>query len=170
MDEAEKVQESRKSPETTESILYSLATHVLSLPISLIDANTARVVMAGEGEDWRIQHGVDDYNERGGRLLIAPNNTRENTSKPLTLEILQESFGLKLRDPESVIVGIHAEHTREQAEWFYQHHRKYSFESATIYASPYHVVRAYLTVLKYFLNRLKPFELTENSALPLNLG
>jgi uncharacterized SAM-binding protein YcdF (DUF218 family) len=58
-----------------------------------------------------------------------------------------------VQDPERVIIGDHAEHTRSQAIWFHRLHLQHSFESATIYASPYHVVRAYLTFLKYLLDQ-----------------
>jgi hypothetical protein len=140
----------RYSPPTEASIMYSLATHVLSLPYVVTDAF---VVLPGEGENWRVRAGVRARNRDNHRLLLlAPFNTSEATTPKLTLsDLVGRDYGLK--NSAGVIIGGHAEHTGEQAEWLYGQIMEHNIRSITVGASPYHDVRGYLTLLKYLLSK-----------------
>jgi hypothetical protein len=93
----------------------------------------------------------------------------------MTIELLRQEFGLTIE--EGVVIGGHVEHTPGQAEWFIEMVKKMSLASAVVSASPYHIVRAYLTFIKFLAKEnlkvrlfpratpVSPFEMVPESGM-----
>jgi hypothetical protein len=126
-------------------MLYSFPT----LQVAQIDAIA---VFPGQGEHWRVQGALAEWGAgtlRSDYLLVAGDNPRERTRIALTLEALQQSpFNL------TMLTGVHcqvdAEHTREQAEFIRERTETLGIESVVLAVSPYHLLRAYCTLLKAY--------------------
>lgn len=116
----------------------------------------ALVVFPGLGEWWRICDAIRTWrsSEEISFLLIAGHNTREKTSLAMNIETLKAApFFLPQWKLDGVHVENHAEHTKEQAEWTAEKVQRLNIESVALYAPPYHITRAYLTLLKALLKR-----------------
>ncbi|MFI5841163.1 YdcF family protein [Catenuloplanes sp. NPDC051500] len=123
-------------------------TAVLSLPQSAADSADALIVPSGQGEEWRITHAIRlwEANPRLRLLLIANGNPAEVTYDALTLDYLR---GLGLRRMDGVHVQAEpAPNTALQALWIADRVQALRIASFGLVVSPYHLLRAYLTVLK----------------------
>lgn len=123
-------------------------TAVLSLPQSAVDSADALIVPSGQGEEWRITHAIRlwEANPRLRLLLIANGNPAEVTYDELTLDYLR---GLGLRRTAGVHVQTEpAPNTALQAAWIAERVHALRIDGFGLVVSPYHLVRAYLTVLK----------------------
>jgi hypothetical protein len=123
-------------------------TAVLSLPRSAADSADALIVPSGQGEEWRITHAIRlwEANPRLRLLLIANGNPAEVTYDELTLPYLR---GLGLRRTDGVHVQAEpAPNTALQAAWIAERVDALRIDGFGLVVSPYHLVRAYLTVLK----------------------
>lgn len=109
----------------------------------------AIVVMPGLGETWRITDAIRSWekNKTARFLLIAGYNRKEKTWVHLSLDTLKEQ-PFNLRRCQGVHIGVHAEHTRKQAEWIVRKVQNLEITSLALFVSPYHLLRAYCTVLK----------------------
>ena len=138
-----------------EKKLFAMATMILSIPLVLLQRVRAFIVFPGVGEIWRIGDAVawweNKENVRAEFFLIPGMNLRERTAITLNVEVLKEKFGL-VRE-ENVIIRPHAEHTKDQAEWAREKIEEYGISSIALFVSPYHITRAYLTLLKSLLNK-----------------
>jgi len=139
---------SRILPATADDEIVAMALMLYSLP-RLQDKVDALVTIPGLGEPKRFSEAIGDWekHQKVGHLLIAGHNTREQTSKPVSPESLQQP-PYSLKRTENVIIKLHAEHTGEQAEWTAQQIQCLSLESIALYAPAYHLLRAYLTFLQ----------------------
>jgi len=128
--------------------LFAMAIGVLSIPQVPTDA---LLVFPGMGEDWRIRHAILEWRNpyRTARfLMIAPVNSGEETYKsfdPGEWKILDGRRGLLLG------VDSRTENTKTQAVWVCKMIREHDIRSISLFVSPYHLVRAYLTLLKQML-------------------
>jgi uncharacterized SAM-binding protein YcdF (DUF218 family) len=123
-------------------------TTVLSLPQSAADTADALIVPSGQGEEWRITHAIRLWEANPGLrlLLIANGNPAEATYDALTPDYLR---GLGLRRTEGVHVQAEpAPNTALQAAWIADRVEALHIASLGLVVSPYHLLRAYLTVLK----------------------
>ncbi|WP_033344116.1 YdcF family protein [Catenuloplanes japonicus] len=123
-------------------------TAVLSLPQAAADTADALIVPSGQGEEWRITHAIRlwEANPRLRLLLIANGNPAETTYDALTPDYLH---GLGLRRTAGVHVQADpAPNTALQAAWIADRVAALGITSFGLVVSPYHLVRAYLTVLK----------------------
>lgn len=129
--------------------LFTLATAVLSLP-RLLEFD-ALVIYPGMGEHWRVAQAVALWERLTSAryLLVAGYNPAEHICKPLTVERLRTEFGL--RREEGVISQIHTQNTKTQSDWVARQLREHAIASAGLCTAPYHIVRAYLTLLKSLL-------------------
>lgn len=123
-------------------------TMILSLPQSAADQVDALAVVTGQGEEWRLTHAIRHWeaHPRLRHLLVANGNPAEQTYVEVTLDHLR---GLGLRR----IDGVHlqaepAPNTGRQAAWIVDQVRALGITSLALTVSPYHLARAYLTVLK----------------------
>lgn len=136
------------------SQILSMAMMLYSFPKKQGDA---LVVFPGLGETWRISQAVQDWDQvkpaDSRYLLIAGHNRREKSYDHLSLSRLQEAPYSLQRFWSNVIIQPHAEHTVEQANWLIDHVEELDIKSLTLYVSPYHLLRAYCTLLKTFLKR-----------------
>ncbi|MEU4221894.1 ElyC/SanA/YdcF family protein [Actinoplanes sp. NPDC026623] len=127
-------------------------TMILSLPRSAADDVEALAIASGQGEEWRLTHAIRDWeaNPRLRNLLVAKGNPAEATYVDITLDYLR---GLGLRRVDGVhIQPSAAPNTGLQAKWMVERVRGLGLGSMALVVSPYHLPRAYLTVLRE-LNR-----------------
>lgn len=121
-------------------------TMILSLPASYrVDA---LAVATGQGEQWRLTHAIGAWEADPGlrHLLVANGGPAERTYVEITLDHLRD---LGLRRVDGVrIQPEHASNTGLQAQWIAEEVRKLGITGLGLVVSPYHLVRAYLTVLK----------------------
>jgi uncharacterized SAM-binding protein YcdF (DUF218 family) len=136
---------------TDASDLVAVTMMIYSLPRP-VAATDAIVVLPGQGEDWRLFDAIEAWNNSPNVrfLLIAGSYSGETTWFLPNLEILQERYGLKRTS--GVVIAAHAHHTREQAEWFVETVQELKVRSVSLFVSPYHLLRAYCTLLKAALD------------------
>jgi hypothetical protein len=121
---------------------------ILALPRSAAGRVDAIAVMSGQGEQWRLTQAIRDWESdpRLRHLLVASGNPAEKTYVGITLDYLR---GLGLRRVEGVCVQPEpAGNTAGQAAWIVEHGRSHRIGGIALTVSPYHLPRAYLTVLK----------------------
>ncbi|WP_426513778.1 hypothetical protein ACPPVO_26110 [Dactylosporangium sp. McL0621] len=123
-------------------------TMILALPQAAAGRVDALAVPSGQGEHWRLAHAIRLW-EAGPhlrRLLLATTNAAEATYVELTLDHLR---GLGLRRTGGVHIQPEpAAHTGAQAVWIAEQVRAHGLASLALAVSPYHLPRAYLTVLR----------------------
>lgn len=109
----------------------------------------------GLGELGRLQHALHWWHHpafTGRFLLLAGCNAQETTADALTLARLRQApFHVQRLDGVQTLP--HARHTREQAEWVGDCVAASGVTSLALFAPPYHLLRAYLTLLKTLLTR-----------------
>ncbi len=138
---------SRTALHTPESRAFMIAALIGGIPALKIEAIA---VHPGLGEDERVLYAVRRFNAGDFKqLLISGLNMGERTAKAFDIKTLGgEPFSL------SRYVGmhtqIHASNTPEQASWVLGKVRELGIRSLAISAPPYHLPRAYLTVLAAF--------------------
>ncbi|MFV2114805.1 ElyC/SanA/YdcF family protein [Micromonospora sp. LOL_025] len=123
-------------------------TAILTLPPSAAQHVDALVVATGQGEQWRLRHAIRSWEANPGlrHLLVTNGNPAEETYLELTLDHLR---GLGLRHCEGVrLQAGPAPHTGRQAAWIAEQAQGLGIASLALAVSPYHLPRAYLTVLK----------------------
>jgi len=127
-------------------------TMILAVPQSVADDVDALVVATGQGEHWRLTHAIRHWEAHPAirHLLVANGNPAERTYVDITPDYLR---GLGL----SRVDGVHlqaepAPNTSLQAEWIVQQVQERGITSLALAVSPYHLPRAYLTVLKAFID------------------
>ncbi|WP_433088373.1 hypothetical protein ACQP1P_20425 [Dactylosporangium sp. CA-052675] len=128
-------------------------TMILSLPQAAAQRVEAIAIASGQGERWRLAHAIQAWesNPRLRRLLVATSNPAEATYVEITLDHLR---GLGLRRTEGVEVQPEpAANTGRQAVWIAERVRDRGIGGLALAVSPYHLPRAYLTVLKELLRR-----------------
>jgi hypothetical protein len=126
---------------------------ILALPQSAADRVDALVVASGQGEEWRLTHAIRAWeaNPDLSYLLVADGNPAEQTYVDITLDYLR---GLGLRRIEGVHLQAEpAPNTGRQAAWIVDQVEGRGIGSIALAVSPYHLPRAYLTVLNAFDRR-----------------
>ncbi|WP_433281866.1 hypothetical protein [Micromonospora sp. CA-244673] len=125
-------------------------TMILTLPQSAADHVEALVVATGQGEDWRLTHAIRCWEANPGfrHLLVANGNPTEETYAEITFDHLR-SLGLR-RLSGVCLQAEPAPNTGLQAAWIADEVRARGITSLALAVSPYHLTRAYLTVLKAF--------------------
>lgn len=123
-------------------VLFELAKFSSCIPDAI-------VVMEGMGEDWRLTQAIHDFdadNSKASYLVIGGQSDKEKTWKKRTVESLQRDFGLKRTD--GVHINPSTPHTRSQAEWVAETLAALDPVTVGVYATAYHLIRAYLTILQ----------------------
>jgi len=141
----------RAVDEDLTSRLVAMALMVYSLPRPVGDVD-AILVLPGQGEDWRLTAAIKAWNTdlNVKYLLVAGSYSGEKTWFEPTLENLSvEPYNLTRR--EGVVIHPHAHHTKEQAAWISEIVRELDINSLALVVSPYHLLRAYLTILETLL-------------------
>jgi hypothetical protein len=125
-------------------------TAILTLPQSAADRVDALVVATGQGEEWRLTHAIRAWEANSSlrHLLVTNGNPAEETYIEITVDYLR-SLGLRR------LGGVHlqtepAPNTGLQAAWIVDQVQTLGIGSLALAVSPYHLARAYLTVLKAF--------------------
>ncbi len=140
---------------TTGQILDVLraVTMIFALPQSAADRVDALAVVTGQGEEWRLIQAIRRWeaNRELRHLLVANGNPAERTYAEITPTYLR---GLGLRRVDGVRVQAEpAPNTGLQAAWIVDEVDRQGVASLALAVSPYHLGRAYLTVLKAFDRR-----------------
>ncbi len=136
----------RIEPYNAEARLFALASWILSIPRNTnVDAIA---VFPGLGETVRIRYAIErwQHDKNLKNLLIAGQNSEERTFYPLTSDRLRTLF--QLTRTCGVLIQENAKNTKEQADWVAKEIFRNSLRSCALCAPPYHIVRAFLTVLK----------------------
>ena len=135
---------SRLSPPTPQSEAVALATWVHTIPRIATDAIAINM---GLGEFVRLTHAIKRRRELNiPFLIVTGTNSGETTYEALTLERLQQS-PYDVNDIGRVLTQVATAHTSTQAVWLVGQVRKCGIRSVELHAPPYHVERAFLTVL-----------------------
>ncbi len=145
---------SRIVPSHIYSEIVSAAMMVYSIP-QVIESVEAVVVFPGLGEDCRIAHAIGWWHQAfSDFFLVAGINPCETTWRRLGIADLM-CAPFFLRRTRGVETQINAAHTKEQAEWIYERVMSLGIQSLALFASPFHCLRAYLTLLKTFIDHGK---------------
>lgn len=125
----------------------AMAIMMLSMPRPVEQFDTL-AVLPGLGEYWRLRHVVHDWERlpQARNLLVAGTNGNERTQQQPDLDVLQSGL-VGLKRVEGVRTQVAAEHTKEQADWMVRRTDELNVQTMGLYVSPYHIVRAYLTIL-----------------------
>lgn len=110
----------------------------------------ALVVMPGQGENWRVQEAISVWNRHSSsaRYLLMSGQYEKKWAS-LDLENLKkEPFNLKRS--HGFYSQIFARNTKEQAVWIVEKVREIGVKSIALFVSPYHLLRAYCTLLQTF--------------------
>lgn len=140
--------------------VVAMAMMLYSFPILEVGSFEAAAVFPGQGEHWRVIDAVKTWEEETlyvehpcffhpQYLLVAGDNPTERTRIPLTIDALKE-HPFFLRKTEGVHCQVNAEHTREQAEFIRERTEALGIDSIILFVSPYHLLRAYCTLLKVY--------------------
>lgn len=136
--------------ETSE--IASLVIQTLTIPISANFQPDALVTIPGMGETWRVQLPIEEWerNESARFLLIAGIYTGEKFYEEFNLERLTKP-PYDLRKTDGVFHQPSALHTADQMQWIIGQAINLGIGSLLFFAPPYHIVRAYLTLLRTML-------------------
>lgn len=119
---------------------------LLTLPAP--ERTDAVAVMTGQGETWRLTRAIElwEADPAVRHLLVANANPAEDTYRDITAGYLR---GLGLRRLDGVrIQPAYAPHTAAQADWLADEFAALGVRDVALVVSPYHLPRAYLTVLR----------------------
>jgi hypothetical protein len=132
-----------------EADIVAMAIVLYSVP-SVLDNVNALAVMPGLGEFWRIKHAITVWEKStASHLLIAGHNHHEKFWRNLDIDTLTKP-PFHLRRVGGVRVEARADHTKAQADWLVANIQELNITSLALFVSPYHLLRAYCTVLKAF--------------------
>jgi hypothetical protein len=128
--------------------LMAAVVAILTVPPLAEGRLDALAVPIGQGEEWRLRHaiGVWESDPAIRFLLVANGNPAERTYVAMTPGYLRQ---LGLRRLDGVCVQPQpAPNTGLQAAWIAEQVWALGVRSLALAVSPYHLPRAYLTVLK----------------------
>lgn len=139
------------APVVTDEVA-SMITMLFSLPRATVGID-AHVVFPGMGELCRETQAVSAWEKTTDAryFLVAGTNPSEDTQHRVTISELTRTSNLtKL---SGVITQEVAAHTPSQAEWVVDKVQELGITSIGLHAPPYHLPRAYCTILKVFQKR-----------------
>ncbi len=143
----------RFSPRTPTSDMAAMSIMLYSLPPQALTKVDAFAVFPGLGETWRLVDAVRHWEASNSArfFFIAGQGPNEVSWESWTVDRL-ELAPFSLRRREGVVTQRTATNTKDQAEWLSRQVYDHNAKSLALCASPFHLLRAYLTVLKTFLD------------------
>ena len=131
-----------------ELAIITMMAYSLPRPLDKVDT---LVVFPGMGEDWRVIQAIDTCNQYTNikRLLIAGVNETEKTYKKLTIQALY-NLPNPPRPGLELIFQDKAGQTNDQTDWVAQEANAQNFLAIGLFISPYHLLRAYCTLIRSF--------------------
>lgn len=142
--------------EAEKNIIAKMVTMIFGMPRPETEAIT---VFPGRGERSRLQYAIKVWqaHHRANFFLVAGTEWRTKISTPQpTMELLKgESYGLTRGG--GVNIQYHAHSTLDQTSWVVERVRDLGIKSISLVVTPYHLPRAYLTLLKEFSKRNVPW-------------
>jgi hypothetical protein len=123
---------------------------VYSLPPKVNEIDCL-VVFPGMGEEWRMVEAVRVWNENKKikKFLIGGVHKDEVTYKQITLETLRNMRVHPEREKD-IIFQDSASQTNQQTDWVVEQIVKHDLSSVGLLISPYHLLRAYCTLIRSF--------------------
>jgi hypothetical protein len=126
---------------------------ILSIPQKVKDVE-AIIIFPGMGESWLITDPVKRLRNGASAalLIIAGQNPREKYFECRDETRLRDHYGVPT--DIHILTQIRAQHTKDQADWVAGQLKEKRVTTAALSVSPFHIIRAYLTVLAslYALN------------------
>ena len=119
---------------------------ILSIPQKVEDVE-AIIIFPGMGETWLITDPVKRL-ENGAAatlLIMAGQNPEEKYFECRDEARLRDHYGVPANI--HILAQIRARHTKEQANWIAEQLKERGVATAALSVSPFHITRAYLTVL-----------------------
>jgi hypothetical protein len=131
--------------------VFTATEWIMSIPLMNKFAPKAIGVCTGLGETERVLHALYKWATYPASTWLFISGTYENerTFPNLTLEKLHKSpYSVDKEYANNVLTQVRAKNTPEQAKWLVAQAYDKNVRSMELHAPPYHIVRAYLTVLK----------------------
>lgn len=131
--------------------IVAMAVMLGSIPRKINSIDTL-VVVPGQGENWRVQEAISVWDKpfsSAKYLLISGQYWEEKKYIPLDLEHLQKK-PFNLKRSRGFYSQVRARHTKEQAYWIVEKVQELKVKSIALFVSPYHILRAYCTLLRTF--------------------
>jgi hypothetical protein len=143
-----------------ENSAYELAIMTMmiySLPIKLNEVDCL-AVFPGMGEEWRMADAIKIWNENKNikTLLIGGVYKGEITYEQITLETLR-TMQAPLKRERGVIFQGSASQTNHQTDWVVEQVVERKISNVGLLISPYHLLRAYCTLIRSFENLNVPY-------------
>lgn len=134
---------------TKYSDLFALCISLFSL--RKLEVCDTLAILPGQGQHQRYSDGISEWNTNPNlkHLLIAAENTNEKHAFNLSTENLIHNFGLELKG--TISLGVHANHTLDQAVWLCENLSKVESRGCFLYTAPFFLPRAFATVVKQAL-------------------
>jgi len=139
--------------------ILALAMFIYSIPRGLADRADALVAYSGMGEDERIIEPIKIWQSKKApaRFLLLPgHNQDEKTWVSMDKNTLSRP-PYSLKNYDGVLMQTHSKNTKTQAEWVYEQAIKNNISSIAVFDTPFHLLRAYLTLLNVFLKHGKVY-------------
>lgn len=144
----------RNVPYHAYSDVVAMAMMVYTIPKPMKGVQ-ALVVFPGFGEHSRITNAINWWEQLyGDFFLIGGVYPKEKTFERLDILRLEKK-PFSLRRVIGVETQIIAQHTKDQAEWVYTRAMALGIQSIALFAPPFHCLRAYVTLLKTFIDHRK---------------
>jgi len=133
------------------SMIASLAIQILSIRVPAYFIPDALVATAGMDETEAISLPIEVWQKSVAEyFLVAGMNIRERKYHPITIEELKKSPYNLIRT-ENVYTKESCSNTPDQTDWIIDQAIELGVSKLFFYARPYHIVRAYLTLLKSWI-------------------
>ena len=135
------------APMTEAALIGSLLVQIMSIPFQK-EKIQAIACMTGLGETWAVTKPVELWEQGlGDYLLVAGMNPKDAGYHPMTIEELQKP-PYNLRRTDYVHTLETAYNTPAQTDWIIKTALDLDIERIVLMVRPYHLPRAYLTLLK----------------------
>jgi hypothetical protein len=142
--------------EDEKNMVAKMVTMILGLPRPKTEAFT---VFPGRGENERLRYAMEVFNRHcsASALLVAGTEWKTETTTPQpTIELLRgEPY--KARYEDDIHIQYHAHCTPDQTGWVVEKVKELRITSLSLVVTPYHLPRAYLTLLKEFIKQNVPW-------------
>jgi len=130
------------------SEVVAMTMMIYSIP-RLEEKCDALCVFPGMNEHWRVAQAVKLWEKGAGRYLLIANGieSREKYVDLTVPSLKNPPYGLT-REREVIVSLLNPWYANDQANWTMEQIKKFNVSSIALFVSPYHLLRAYLTLLK----------------------
>lgn len=115
---------------------------IMGIPREIVSEVEALAVFPGQGETWRVRETIGLWEQGIGKYLLIAGDRGEYM---LSKQSLDE---LGLRRMRGVVFQKNAQITTDQSGWLIDVCNQLKIESVALLASPYYLLRAFMTTLR----------------------